>query len=457
MTNPHPSPSPGGRGATKTWGAAAAVVALVLAVPAFADGDVLTLEEAITIAEAQNQELAAAGARVDAAAATLEEARSKRLPRLDLAGDVQRTTNPVYVFGNLLRQEAFGPENFAISSLNQPDAFDNWNLRVEVQQPLWTGGALAKGREAASLGHDAAQAARERTRQEIVRRVTEGYATAILARHQLDVAREALETARAHVKLTRDLYEGGLVVESDLLLAQVRESEVREVVIRAESGVEVSRAALNLALGRDLDTPFELPGTLALPEPTDVEITQLVDRALASRPDLEAARQKAAAAETQVALARSSRRPQVGLQGTWETNAEDFFGHDGDNYSVAVGLRVPLFHGGGDRARIETARARAREAAEMAGLLQESIGLEVRQAFHELRAAHQRVEQAARGAELAERSLVIVEDRYKEGLDTLTELLDAETARTEARLRQVTAERDVLLARSVLDLATGQL
>lgn len=438
-------------------GAAAAVVALVLAAPAVADGGVLTLSEAIAIAEAQNQELAAAGARVDAAAATLDEARSKRLPRLDLAGDVQRTTNPVYVFGNLLRQEAFGPENFAIPSLNQPDALDNWNLRVEVEQPLWTGGALAKGREAASLGHEAAQSARERTRQEIVRRVTEGYATAILARHQLDVAHEALETARAHVKLTQDLYEGGLVVESDLLLAQVRESEVQEVVIRAESGVEVSHAALNLTLGRDLETPFELPEALALPEAADAEVAALVERALSRRPDLEAARRQAAAAETQVALARSARRPQVGLQAAWETNAQDFFGHDGDNYSVAIGFRVPLYHGGGERARIETARARAREAAERAGLLEASIGLEVRRAFHELRAAHQRVEQAVRGAELAQRSLVIVEDRYKEGLDTLTELLDAETALTEARLREVTAERDVLLARSVLDLATGQL
>jgi len=66
-------------------GVAAAVVTLALgAWPAAADG-VLTLEEAIAIAEAQNQQLAAAGARVDAAAATLDEARSMRLPRLDLA------------------------------------------------------------------------------------------------------------------------------------------------------------------------------------------------------------------------------------------------------------------------------------------------------------------------------------------------------------------------------------
>jgi outer membrane protein TolC len=85
------------------------------------------------------------------------------------------------------------------------------------------------------------------------------------------------------------------------------------------------------------------------------------------------------------------------------------------------------------------------------------VALEVRQAFSELRAAGQRLEQSAQSVGLARRSLTIVEDRYKEGLTTLPELLDAETALTTARLREVAARRDVLLARASLDLATGEL
>jgi outer membrane protein TolC len=53
--------------------------------------------------------------------------------------------------------------------------------------------------------------------------------------------------------------------------------------------------------------------------------------------------------------------------------------------------------------------------------------------------------------------LEIVEDRYREGLTTLTELLDAETALTRARLRRLAARRDLFLARASLDLATGRL
>lgn len=417
----------------------------------------LTLGRAIAIAEAQNHELAAADARLGAAEAGVDEARSHRLPRLDLAGGYQRSDNPVVVFGNLLRQESFGAENFALERLNRPDPLDNWNARIFVEQPLWTGGRVKRGEATARLHRDAASSGRERVRQEVVRRVIESYTTAVLAERQLGVARESLATAEAHVRLIRDLYEGGLVVESDLLLAQVRESEVREVAIRAESGVEVSKAALNLVLGRDLATPVTLPESLEPGEADDGEIDVLVGRARERRPDLEAARRQLAAAEARVDLERAGRRPEVGFQAAWETNAEDFFGNDGDNTTLGVGFRVPLFDGFATRARVRRAREEAREAEQRTEILASGVGLEVRQAHSELRASRQRLELAGKSVELARRSLGIVEDRYKEGLVTLPELLEAETALTEARLREVAAKRDVLLARASLDLAVGEL
>lgn len=65
----------------------------------------------------------------------------------------------------------------------------------------------------------------------------------MLAQAHLKVAREALETAKAHVTLVKDLREAGLVVQSDLLQAQVRQSEMEEMVARAEAAVAVSQPA----------------------------------------------------------------------------------------------------------------------------------------------------------------------------------------------------------------------
>ena len=417
----------------------------------------LTLERAIEIAEEQTRGLKSADARLGAAEAEIAEAHSYRLPRINLEGGFLHTDNPVFVFGNLLTQENFQAENFDLQNLNRPAPLNNWNARLTIEQPLWTGGFLSST-EAAARHHKAALVAgRERTRQEVIRQVAEDYATAVLASHQLAVASDALATAQAHVRLIGDLRAAGMVVESDLLQAQVRESEVREMVIRAENGVRLSHAALNLALGRDLSTVFVLPENLDLrPDPTS-DLDALIARARDQRPDLRAARLRQAAAESQVAVAKSGKRPRVGLHSSYETNAEDFFGNDGDNWSLAVGLELALFDGFATRSRVERAREKAREAKELAELSSQTLALEVHQAFFELRAAHQRLKQATQGAELARRSLVLVEDRYKEGLITLPEFLEAETKLTRARLRQVGARRDVLLAGIGLDLATGDL
>ena len=433
---------------------------LAAACPLAAQPQALTLERAIEIAVDGNRELKAADARLEAAAAVAEEARAERLPRLDLAAQIQATDNPVLVFSNLLGQANFQQQNFALDELNQPDPLNNWKTRLAVTQPLWTAGRIRHAVGAAELAHDAAGSEREARRQRVVHRVIEAYTAAVLAGRELEVTRQSLETAGAHVKLVSDLRRGGLVVESDVLQAEVRESEVRELVIRAESGVEITRAALNLALGRDLATPVVLPQDLEL-EPraggAASDPAALVARALDRRPDLAAARRLTAAAGRRLDLERAARRPVVGLEGSWEANAEDFFGADGDNWTLAVGFEVNLFDGHRRRSRARRADAERREAAERAALLAESIGLEVRRVASELRAAEARREQAELSVALAERSHGIVEDRYREGLTVLTELLDAETALTRARLRQLAAGRDVLLARATLDLATGDL
>ncbi len=437
------------------------VIALILfsGAPVSAEeGSILTLEQAIAIALEQNRELEAADARLGAAAAGFEEARAERLPRLDLAAAVQRTDNPALVFSNLLGQESFAAENFALDRLNQPDPLSNWQTRLTVTQPLWTGGRIGNAIGGAELQRDAADSGREATRQRVIHAVIAAYTAAVLADHELDVARESLATASAHVDWVRDLWQSGLVVESDVLQAEVRVSEIEELLIRAESGVEISRAALNLELGRDLGTPMALPADVELDSPAaDLELDALVAAARDRRPDLRAARQLTGAAGRRVDLERAGRRPEIGLEASWEANAEDFFGADGDNWALTVGFQLDLFDGHRRRARVRRADHQRREAEARAALLAESVGLEVRRSLSLLGAARQRLEQSARGVRLAERSLEIIEDRYREGLTVLTELLDAQNALTRARLRRLGARRDVLLARASLDLATGNL
>ncbi|RMH22230.1 MAG: TolC family protein, partial [Acidobacteria bacterium] len=279
--------------------AALAAAAVAAGSPAVAAGDgapageVLSLERAIDLALAGNRQLRAAGAGVDAAVAGGDEARAESRPRLDLAAVYQRTDNPVLVFGNLLGQERFGAGNFAVDRLNRPAPLDNWKTRLSVRQPLWTAGRIRHGVAAAEGLARAAADEHEALRQQIAERTIAAYAAAVLAGHELELSRQALLTAEEHLRLVRNLHEGGLVVESDVLQAEVRVSEVRELVIRAETGLEIRRGELNLILGRAPETPVRLAETLPAEEAAEdqeSDLASLVAAARAARADLRAAR-----------------------------------------------------------------------------------------------------------------------------------------------------------------------
>lgn len=420
-------------------------------------GATLTLERAIETARAYNPMLRAAEEGVSAAEAQVDEARSYRLPRLELSEFATRSTNPVVVFSNLLGQERFGPANFDPAFLNEPPPTNNWNTKLSLMQPIWTGGKIAGGVAAAEGGAVAASADRDSAAQQVTQKVIEAYTGVVLAESYRRVAAEALETSRAHVKLVRDMYETGMVVQSDLLSAEVRELEVNEMLVRAGSQVKVARAGLNLAMGVPLDTPYLLAETVEVPMLTEGDLDALTAEALENRPDLTAAAARAEAADGMIKVARSGWYPEIGVGGAYEANAEDFIGADGTNWTILGVARWNALEGFAASARVRRAEAQRRQATEYQEHLRQMAGLEVRQAYYDLVAAREALAQSRKAVELASSSLTIVEDRYKEGLTTLVELLAGQTALNQARTREVSARRDLVLADARLKLAVGRL
>jgi outer membrane protein len=439
---------------------------LVLTVAGFAGGaepsaappgTALTLQQAIDVALAGNHQLGASEAQAAAADAGTREARSYRLPKIELSETYSRTTNPVYVFMNLLGQEAFGPADFDPAFLNTPPATNNFNTKVSVTQPIYAGGKIGAGVAAAGYAAEAAGADRDRTRQQVIHQVVEAYSGAVLAASHLGVAEEALSTAKAHVKLVQDLRETGMVVESDLLEARVRQGEIEEQVVEARSMVEVARAGLNMVMGRPLDEQVALSSTIELPPAPGGTLDELTAEAVRSRRDLAGMDRRVRAAGEMVRMARSGELPEVGVTGMYELNKENYPGRDGSNWSVFVGAKWTPFDGGGTGARLARARAEQRAAEQGNELMRQAAGLDVRKAWYALASARQRVDIAGTAVAQAQAALSIVEDRYKEGLATVVELLSAQTAVTAARTREISARRDVLLGRATLDLATGRL
>jgi len=435
--------------------AAVAAASIILAAPA-PQQSVLTLEQAVDAALENNQRIAIGEAGIDEAAAGMRQAGSYRLPRVDFTYLFQRTNNPVYVFGNLLRQQQFTAENFDLDRLNNPDALNNFTPQITVTQPIWVGGRVSRRMEAAELAHEAAGHQQVRTRQEVVFDTVDAYSGAVLARRHLAVAREAKANAEAHVELATRMRDGGLVVDSDVLQAQVRTSEANEAVARASSAVAISEANLNFVIGRPLDASVVLPDDLDDTAAGNEDLPQLIEQALATRPDLRATATQQGAIDKNIEAERASYMPEVGFTGFAESNSASMIGSQGTNWGIMFGAKITIYDGSGRGAVVDASRAQRRKIEGQGILLRRTISLQVTKAYHDIRAAVERVAQAGTAIELARENLRIVQNRYSEGLSTSVELLDAQTALTQAQTRAVGARRDVLMGRAALDLAVGR-
>lgn len=414
----------------------------------------LSLQEAIKIGVTKNPKITAVQSRVDASEARISQARSGFFPRVDVSESFNRTTNPMWAFGTKLNQEVITLEDFDPAKLNDPEEIDNFATKVSVTLPLYDRGQIRSGLTQAKLDHKAVTRLEDRIRQQVIVDVVVSYTGVLLAQEQLQVVNQTLKTAKAHYDMVRSRFKSGLVVKSDMLRAEVRIAELEQERLQAQSQVEVARAALNAAMGVEIDSSFHLVTALERVMEAPDSLETWISRSLENRPDLQQMQLQEMIAEEQVKKARAAHFPGLYLSGNYEINSEDF-SETANNYTVGAVMSLNLFSGLGIQSKVHEAMAMLRQTKAMARQLELGIRVETRQAFFMAESAHQRIKVAQAAVAQAEEGLRIVRNRYESGLFTIVNLLDAEVALQQARTNYFRSLHDFEVAMAQLNLAAG--
>lgn len=431
-----------------------ALAATLLPVIALAQNPrTVSLEEALASAREKNPMLQAAEAEVTAREGNLKEARSLFLPDLTFTEGASRTNNPVFVFMGKLTQSRFTMMDFQLEALNHPAALTNWQTRVELTAPLFTGGKLKGAYKASQLGVQRAEAQVSFAQSSLAKGVTEAFYGALLAARAEKVMTGAVETARAHQSQVEAMHGQGMVLDSDLMRIRVFAADMGQQAAARRADAEVARAYLAYAMGEE--GPVQPEGAFAAPDEPLPAFDALKAKALERRGDLLAAKLQGEQALEGARMARADYAPQVGLMASYEWDTADW-GQHGKNWMAGVQLRLPLFDGGARAGRVQTAKAQAFQAERAAEDLRRKAEVEVREAWLRSRAAHERVAVTAGAADQARENQRIVALRYKEGMSSITDLLDADTAVTVAELTASQALHDLLVERARLAWATGE-
>ena len=437
--------------------AAAFIVSLALASPLAAQ-EPLTLRQAVESALESNPLVTAATAGEQEAKARIKQARSGYMPHVQLSESLQRSNNPVLVFSSLLTQHQLGEGNLALGPLNRPDALNNYQTRITVEQTIFDFGQTGREVEAARLTSEVAGEDRRRVDSDVILSVVRNYFSVALAEKNLEVARQSIESVQADLERAQSIYRSGRSTQADVLAVRVHLAAVREREIHASNDLAVARATLNDALGVSLDRTFRLTTPLEYSATaTDFTLEQYRRLASEKRPEMRQAELAQHLAQTQERIAGSAYWPQVAFQGTVEANRQNFYGKGGANWSTAVTLRWNLWNGGETKARVEQARFAESRAAALRKRADLAIQLDVQRASLNLIAAEQRITVASAAAAEAEEAHRIIQNRHQAGLITITELLRSETALADTRTRRMAAIYDQRVAAAALEYAAGTL
>ena len=376
------------------------------------------LDRLVEEALAHNTDLAVALARVDEARGLFGEADSRLAPSVDATA----------VRSRILSSGATGTLAPDLPrELNDTRAA----LRVSYEVDLW--GRLHAATRAARAELLATEAARDTVRVTLAADVVKGYFALRALDEQVVAVRRTLALREAALALQKKRFEGGVISEFDYRQLEAEAATTRALLPPLERDGEIQQAALALLLGRSpkaiMDGSVERgQGADTALVPTAVP-SGLPSQLLLRRPDLVAAEQRLVAAHARVAVARSEYFPSITLTGYLGSEAaalRDLFSGPAGIAGLAAAAAQPVFEGGRLDARLDVAKAREREAvAAYRGAIQNAFR-EVRAALAvQDRARESVVAEHARAAAL-ESALKLARARYRGGLGSQLDVIDAE-------------------------------
>lgn len=444
-------------------------------------GDILTIEDARSLALRLNPDVYAARARLAAAAARVDEARARWFPTVVFSHNTARTFQTPASRNRLASLAATPPsvpvdlENsntFAVTALlnalrrplfgigspaGNANPFSEHSSALTATWVLFDGFIREAQIRAASFTERASESSLEDVRRLIVNAVDAAYYEIQLAEEQVRIARADERFSREQLEETEKLRRAGRASQADVDNFRIRMLTAQTDLRVAEGRRDTGRVILAELLGL---SGSSLPPGLALSlleeesgaDMAPVEVDAMLARAYANRPDLMQLDSLLASQYEEIQVAKGARSPSVTLSGSYGFDHSETlrYGNEDQSSAVALEVRWELFTGGAREARILGAQARYAEAAARLNGLRLAVGSEVRSAAIEVESAQRLIELQRESLTTAQENRRVVQAGYVAGKESLTRL-------NEAQRDYITAEANLALARIRLRQAWSDL
>lgn len=328
---------------------------------------------------------------------------------------------------------------------------------VQLEQPVYMGGKIKAAHEMAKVGEEMATENVRYNRSEILLETDRAYWRLLRVQEQVEAALAYREAVKELLENVENARATGMAIQNDVLKVQVRYNEAELMVQKAENGLVLSRMDLCRIIGLGLYTNIRIQDTLpAFPEPGILARSENIGQ----RPDYQLLEYEIDLKNRQVDLTSADYLPQIGVSvgygygGGLKLNGE---GDANASFNALASVKIPVFYWGEGRNKIKAARIEeeiSRLNLEKSAQLME---LEVASARFNITDALTRIRMSRNALKEATENLRISRDQYAVGMESLTNLLEAQAQWQQARSQWVDAKASLQISEAEYLKAIGQL
>ncbi len=416
------------------------------------DAGDLDLTATINAALAANLGLKQAEAEVQAAKEVEKARTTDFLPTLSTRYGYIRRDQPT-------TQSLYVPPGRLIDVLVNPE--DEYNFVTTFSQPIFTGFALLKQYKIASLGLNVAEIKQKLTRQNIILDAKNAYYSILKTQKLLDVAQITVKQITAQKDVAENMYQVGMSPLNDLLQSQVQLANAKQGMITAQNNLAIAKSQFNTLLIRPVNAPVSIVDILDY-QPFDYDIEYCLAEAAKNRLEIEVADLEVQISQKDYELSQRNYYPTVNLEGNyyrrgtdWDVNGGEGIG-DQEFWDIRATATWNFWEWGrttyGVREKLQRL-SQAKYRQEQVGV---DINQEVQQSYLKTREAEENIAAIETAIQQAKENLRITEERYKEQVSTITDVLVAQTLYTQTMTNYYNALYDYKIAKAVLYRAIGQ-
>ncbi len=405
----------------------------------------LSLEEAVKLGIENSKNLKIDRAKIEESTANLLEAKNKQLPELKVSGSYMylpiKPNIDIKIPG---MAGAGGPE---VSNV----LYGSANLSV----PLYSGGRIRYGIKSAEYLVEASKLSTENDKNAVAYNISQAYNNLFKASEVVKLLKENLASSQKRDQSFIKLENNGVIAKNDRLKAQLQTSNIELQLMEAENNYSIANINMDLLLGLPDNTEIEVDsnyiGADDLGKPDDYYL----NLARENRKDIQALDYQRKAAALGTKAAKAENLPSLAFTGGYVAADIPKLLTITNAVNVGVGIQYNLSNIWKKNSSLMQSKAKEQELLANNELLNDNVTLEVKRDYQNDLYAHKKIDVYQKTLEQAEENYRITLNKYNNGLETITNLLEADTAKITANVNVITSKADAALAHKKLLQTTG--